>query len=437
MRESHFLDMLRFFRAKNYRSIVDATLDLCYGEGKAPNGYREMESIPFFEDANLKMRVVPALALYGANASGKTNFVRALWAFQNLVINARMETLGANRLHPELETTRFEINFIKNGREYFYAIEYSQERGIKNEILKEGETVVFEISNSELVYSEAVETGLYPREKLIGILKVECKNDKLIQNVSFLSKIARNYPGLNLHISQAFAFIEQDIISCPVNKFHAGEIFDRLSEILPTEDDALKKVEALIKRMDFGIKRIEVDKRIVQITEHGIIGDAKNEIPLFPPRKIEGNKAVFDYFHSFHTDTHGKEVRFNFTEESVGTQVALGLFAFLLYVLKTGRVVFIDELDDSIHSLVFREVVRLFKDKNYNTGNAQIIFTAHNTDLLDSNVLRVSEVGIVNKTLKAGTTLTRLVEFDGIRNVTDFRHRYLNGEFSGIPFPSI
>ncbi len=67
--------------------------------------------------------------------------------------------------------------------------------------------------------------------------------------------------------------------------------------------------------------------------------------------------------------------------------------------------------------------------------NTQLPFSAHNTDLLDRELLRVSEVGIVNKNLKHGSTLKRLCDFNGVRNATNFRKQYLEGRFAGIPFP--
>ena len=69
--------MIAQFKIKNFRSILDMTLDLQYAEGKAPNGYRNSDTFPFLEDATGR-RLVPCLAIFGANASGKTNIVKAM-----------------------------------------------------------------------------------------------------------------------------------------------------------------------------------------------------------------------------------------------------------------------------------------------------------------------------------------------------------------------
>ncbi|MFA7672051.1 MAG: AAA family ATPase, partial [Sphaerochaetaceae bacterium] len=132
-----------------------------------------------------------------------------------------------------------------------------------------------------------------------------------------------------------------------------------------------------------------------------------------------------------------EEVSLPFNNESLGTKKLAPLLALILYVLDNGLVLVIDEIGNSIHSLLLAEMIRLFKDKRYNKSNAQLIFTTHNTDVMDHELMRISEIGIINKTLKKGTTIVRVSDFDGIRNVTRFRKQYLDGRFSGIPFPYI
>lgn len=141
-----------------------------------------------------------------------------------------------------------------------------------------------------------------------------------------------------------------------------------------------------------------------------------------------------DRVYVFHGDGHGREIALDLErDESEGTKVVAGLVGMSLLVLKTGGVLVVDGLDKSIHSLVFREVVRLFKDREYNRHNAQLVFTAHNTDLLDADTLRVSEVGIVDKSQDGGTIVHRISDYRDMRNVLNFRKQYLQGTFQGLP----
>ena len=109
--------MLLNFSIKNFRSIKEAMLDLSFKEGKAPNGYRELEELVFLE-YNKKNRLVPCLAMYGANASGKTNVIKALSVFQQIVIfgiqDGYFSQFMPNKIIPSGNFTSFEVSFFMN-----------------------------------------------------------------------------------------------------------------------------------------------------------------------------------------------------------------------------------------------------------------------------------------------------------------------------------
>jgi len=145
---------------------------------------------------------------------------------------------------------------------------------------------------------------------------------------------------------------------------------------------------------------------------------------------------------SRHKDISGRPVLLNFlTGASAGTQRLAGLVGLFLHALKTGSTLFIDELECSLHPLLMRELVLLFKKRSHNHKGAQLIFTTHNTDILDDTILRVSEIALTRKTPANGTMIRRLSDLKNegvdIRNVTNFRKQYLEGFYSGIPHPAI
>jgi AAA15 family ATPase/GTPase len=143
-----------------------------------------------------------------------------------------------------------------------------------------------------------------------------------------------------------------------------------------------------------------------------------------------------------HQDIAGNPVVLNFIKhESGGTQRLAGLIGLILHALKTGGVFLVDELECSIHPLLMREIVLLFKKRRHNPKGAQLIFTTHNTDILDDSILRLSEIALVRKTVANGTLVRRLVDVknDGvdIRNDTNSRKQYLAGFYSGVPHPAL
>jgi AAA15 family ATPase/GTPase len=429
--------MLISFQVKNFRSIVDTTVSLNYAEGKAPNNYKEEGTLPFLETNSAKKRVVPCLALYGANASGKTNLIRAMFELKHLLKAGIEKSFNPNKLHSNCCSTRFEADFCISKDLFSYCIEYNRE-SIIGESLKKNGKMLFSIEKSQISEAQNITSGSYSIQKLKDILKVECSNVSGIQVYPFLSKIAKQYAGLNADISAAALFFQFHVTVYHSNEFPTGMGIDLLTKSLNDESHAFNKIEELIRKMDFGIKRMEFNREKLQMNKEG-----KFALNIDPDKgepvdiKQSNNESFAEYIHSYHEDTHGKEICFNFNEESDGTQAAFGIIGVILSALENGNIICIDELDRSLHSLVFRKIVSLFKDKRYNTKGAQLIFTAHNTDLLDAEILRVSEIGIVSKNLAQGTVFTRLSEFEDMRNVFNFRKKYLNGEFAGIPFPYI
>ena len=138
-----------------------------------------------------------------------------------------------------------------------------------------------------------------------------------------------------------------------------------------------------------------------------------------------------------HKTAEGGEMLLDIAEESRGTQRLVGLLGKLLAAVRQGKTVLIDEIDDSLHSLLVIELVKLFKKRRLNRCGAQLIFTAHNTDLLAAKILGLSEVGIVSQSGFDGTEILRLTQVPGLRNVDNFRRLYLNGEFGGVPSPYV
>jgi AAA15 family ATPase/GTPase len=413
-------------------------IDLRFGEGKAPNGYRQMMLHPFLETIGTKERFTPIQALYGANASGKTNVIRAIQVLQNIVLahDGIKGKFQPNKITGNLSATCFCLTFFAKTRKFQYTVEYDKEHIIHESLvaLDEKPTNVFEIQDG-IVETSYIVTELYTEKKLQEILRVECTGDKGLQQITFLSKLATNYQGLNDKIAEAYDFFDNSLYVFTRNSFLLSEGIDVLTcQDNKTEIDvAIERITKLIQKLDIGIKQITVERTTCSEEEFKALLPSKTSVYM----RRQDKNICFDSIQTKHIDNDGQEIWFDYKEESAGTQVLAGLLCILLKILDDGAVIFIDELDNSLHSFVFREVVKLFKDKRYNKNNAQLIFTAHNTDLLEDDDVRVSEIGIVSKTASTGTTVTRLSDFEGIRNVLDFRRQYLSGTFSGIPFPYI
>ena len=425
--------MLSAFKIKNFKSILDLNLDFKFDEGKAPNGYKELDTVVFLEPKR-NNRYIPCLSIYGANASGKTNIIKALNTLKT-IITSRIDNLYIpNKINTKYISTMFELSFFIKNKEYTYMIEYNKDT-IISEFLKENNDIVFEITLKKQNFINISEKG-YTEQRLKEIFDVECCDTNKNQKITFLNRIATNYSGLNKTISNIYNSIKEDLEIYPVNMFPLSFGMEKLavSQDYDAINASFEKITSLLRKLDIDIERMQLDRNTTKLTQ-----PIKQLNFSSQPDNISlrDNVLSVDYIYSYHKDIDGNEIKFKFTEESEGTQIVAGLLGVFLSALDRGATLIIDELERSLHPLLLTEVVRLFKDKRYNTNNAQLIFTAHNTDILDADLLRVSEIGVVKKNTKEGTILTRVSAFDGIRNVINFRKQYLNGAFSGIPHPYI
>ncbi len=440
--------MLSLFKVENFRSIQQLSLNLSFAEKRAPAGYQDSESL-FFLEPQKKTRLVPTLAIYGSNASGKSNVLMALKTFAACILNGIQGQFYPNKLQSTSRPVSFDATFVFDSHEYRYQLEYDRETIIR-EIFYVDAQKIFSIAPSDKQFG-GLSTVAYPLERLSEIYRVECCDPQQKQTMTFLSIMGKRYQGLNQGITELCRYISDQFIVLSDNSIHLSRGVNALAAVMAQSDEpeplhsAFEQITTLLESLDIHISRMAMDRTRVML-EHDSkhTKDYLEAPPEFYNRitsvEKEGDSIVLnaDSIHSFHQDNDGNEVEFDFTtEESSGTQIVAGLLGIFLAALKTGGTVIVDELDRSLHPLLLIQLIRLFKEKRYNENNAQLIFTVHNTDILDVGLMRISEVGIISKTIQDGTELVRISDFKDINNVASFRRQYLNGQFAGIPFPYI
>ena len=240
-------------------------------------------------------------------------------------------------------------------------------------------------------------------------------------------------PGLSREVLSAREFLISDLLFVDrnVDYYNGIEMLALTYEGAPEErrQAALALISKYLQKLDVRILGLNLIKKSA--------GD-ENDLHWRRRSWTTSRYSSEDYhLKTLHKAESGQYIWFDLQSESEGTQQLIGMLGALLTAVRLGKTVLIDELDDSLHSLLLQELVKLFKEKRINETAAQIVFTLHNTDLLAANFLGVSEVAIVNQVGYFGTRVMRLVDLPGIRNGSDFRRRYLRGDFGGIPFPCV
>jgi len=438
--------MLSKITIKNFKSIETLVLDLSYAEGSAPNRYKKSNILSFIEPTSKsKDRLVSIMNIYGANASGKSNIIHALFCFHK-IFSEGMKTLPpmfkVNKLKNLGNNSSIKLEFFIKKKKYIYTLEYNQFSITKEQLLVENEEL-FSIKNSKGDF-KGLEIENFDNNNIKKRFEVSCLSqleNKKIQINTFLSSIVLDLPSLNTKLNLVNKYLKEDVFIALNNDISAPFSIDQLARSNKESDidKAFDRISEFIKRLDIDIERFKYERNKDVLSKYQI-NENEYQIPNIPPNKFisinkKDNLIRISEIKSFHKNTEGNEITFSFHEESVGTQLSFGLIGTILRTLDKGGIFVIDELDRSLHSLLLKSLIKIFKDKEYNKNGAQLISTLHNTDVLDDNIYKISEFAFINKNIKQGSFIKRLSDFEGIRNDMNFRDRYLDGLYSGIPYP--
>ncbi|HJJ36577.1 MAG TPA: ATP-binding protein [Methanocorpusculum sp.] len=409
--------MLLDFRFTNYKSFKNtAELDLTA---------TKVTEYPHHVVETAGEKVLKTAAIYGANASGKTNIYDALNYMKYYVIHSFAfggDTPEGNRspqltLSPFLfdsesrdaETT-FEIWFTIPGddKEYTYNYGFSlQKETVTEEWLNYKTRTGREFKS--IFHREADKLPEYYAfpEKLRENLNISLNNATLLVSLGAKLKIEK--------LEKIYAWFTRLILLNFGNPLDNMLISRRMPPGFEKNEDVRKNVAEYINTFDGAIAGFTVET-------------VKN------PDASEG----FIIYAQHRDAGTGELISMPFQEESAGTQKMFAIYSPLQTVLDSGGVLFIDELNDRLHPLLVRNLIQTFIDPDRNKNNAQLIFTAHDVWQLDAGLLRRDEIWFTEKGADGETSLYSLVDFKGengdkIRNDENILKNYLKGKYGAIP----
>lgn len=413
--------MLVEFRTKNFRSLRDEQLlSLVASTDKTL-----LDTHALGTGLKAAPHLLKSAVVYGANASGKSNLIKALQYMRGVVLESAALQPGQtfDRLQPfKLDAnspgqpTEFEVTFILDGVRYQYGFAMTSQR-IVSEYL--------------LVYKAFKPQRWFERH-------FDVESDKDVYEYGPSLKGAKNlWEGATrpnaLFLSMAVQ-LNSDALR-PVFDWFANRlvIFNEQSPLSPQFSVQMLKQETRRKAMcdflraaDISIADIEVATK--QSTVHTINFD-------FATGKREehvGEQAVDEVkFH--HVTEHGKAV-LDLADESSGTRNLLFLTGPILDILSKGLTLVVDELDTSLHTLLVQALVRLFHRPEANSGGAQLVFTTHDTSLLDAyGLFRRDQIWFVEKRPDQSSALYPLINFSPRKNEA-LERGYLQGRYGALPF---
>lgn len=433
--------MLENIHIHNFKCISDLTIDLSYKE-KAPVGYKKSTELYFYE-LKIKNRGSPVFAMYGANGSGKSTIIKAIQCFKKIIVKGiEKKYYVPNRIidnDSSLTYTEVSIAFWKESNKFEYSIKFNEDTIIE-EALTSNRKEIFCIKDSELL--NVISNDIDARNEF----SKRCINAKSHKQIkTFLYTIPDLLPGINKVLIDAKEYILKDL--CIYNSNNEQCYISGINNLASTysgtheekQKAAINCIVDYLGRLDSGIVGLTVNKtlmhdRIRQLKNNADYANFLSQKLVFEKGTEDQNVYIYDAY-TLHKTINGNIVNFGINSESDGTKILIGLLGEFLTAIRTGKVILIDELDESLHSLLVKELVNLFKTKRINENGAQIIFTAHNPEILD--ILNPNGVGIVNYRKSKGSVVTKISEFGIKVKKGSLRDSYLKGTFGGIPFPYV
>lgn len=418
--------MIEEFSFGNFWSFKDIqTLNLTAAKIKSSNTQLDVNNIiPIKEDLSL----LKSKAIYGANASGKSNSIKALVTFIRIIKDSVREEKALSLIDSfQLSTetidkpTFFQLIFRVDKTRYRYGFE-ADENSIKSEWLystpNKREQNLFIRENDKIIdiNQKHFEEGY----KFISLMEDESDGQIFRDNSLFLSSLASfGFGKLSKKIIKSISSIS--IIS---GLGHSG-MYGIAGESL---NDAIKKKFILdfLKTADIGIEDLEA----IEISKEDLPDNVEEEIR----NDLKKGKIIVSS-RSMYNEDNKTERKANFSfgmQESEGTKKMFELSPFIYRSLKEGTPLIIDEFDSRFHPLLTKRIVELYNSNK--NKNSQLIFTTHDTNLLSSELLRRDQIDFVEKDKYGSSHLYTLVEIKGVRNNASFEKEYIQGKYGAIPF---
>lgn len=438
--------MLLDFRATNFRSIDgEVALNLV-----STREQRFSERLPELK-RRYRKRVNPVAALFGANASGKSNILSAVEALKFFVLYPPRAdeplTYQPFRLRETAsqEPTRFEVLFEHEGYIYEYTVAFNRDKILEESLTKflsQSEQILYRRDpsdkNNPLYLPTLAHQGV-DGDRVRSALELTALNMPLASQVAALAIDAS--PELQSALDELL------VVRRWISKlwiYRAGD-FDigRDPTGLPHWRELITQIDAGISgvaAMPVSLSSLELSQSrrdsFVQALSNGVDTiDLELETGRYELEMVDEELVAKRLLLKHAGEDPSNPVPLHWFQESDGTKAAvrlLGLFAILSHP-DSGWVVLIDEIDRSFHTELSRALLRGFLDSASADSRSQLIFTTHDLLLMDPDLFRRDEMWIVEKDYKGRTELIPLSDYDGIRKDADIRKHYLQGRFGGVP----
>lgn len=415
--------MILEFSIENYRSFKkECTLSLVAEASKSKS-----DNVFEHQMANGdSVRLLKSAVLYGANASGKSNLLKALQALRNMAGHLGRAGEPIRWYDPFLfdtasqnAPTRFILSFVgPSNFKYIYSLLFNG-----TEIIEES-LDYFPKSQRKNLFTRPIAKS---NDGLIHTVKMgqdtALKTLKVLKNQTVISKFGTDFP---------------DEFFTPIYLYFKDEltIMRNINSNRRTVEEKIYESPRLQNRLSNLIKIADTKIEEIIVKKNEENGENEGIADVFEIAKRRLYQRTYDSLgkHVMYKNYERiGEVELPFDQESKGTNVLFVMGAEILEKLERGGVFLVDEIDTSLHPKLAKFLVMLFQHPISNPHNAQLIFTTHETTFLDKDIFRKDQIWLAEKNEFGESELLSVQDFDGVREDTPFEKWYLAGKFGGIP----
>jgi len=414
--------MLIEFSVANFRSFQERQN---FSMAKA-SGQELGDTNTFKVKAANEFDLLRSAAIYGPNAGGKTNLLRAVRAMKEVVLHSAGKQRGdllpvepfRLNLATQQQPSEFEMIFIVDGVRYQYGFTATSDRVHEEWLLaypRKRPQRWFGRSWDAIKQRYDWELG----SNLTGEKHLWQKSTR--DNALFLSTAVQ----LNSQqLQPIYDWFKTTLRTGQVGGWGVG-----FSASMCGGAEKARVVNFL-KAADLGISNIEVDEELFDPDK--LPDDMPESIKENLAKEMSGKK--FLDIKTIHETAEGNKVIFDLNDESDGTQRFFGFAGPWLDCLENGYVLFIDELHDNLHPKLVQFLVQLFHSSETNPKNAQLVFTTHETSILNQDVFRRDQIWFCEKDTSQATQLYPLTDFSPRKGRENLELSYLSGRYGALPF---
>ncbi|MFK7971792.1 MAG: ATP/GTP-binding protein [Bacteroidia bacterium] len=415
--------------------------------------YKRLQSLADHKYAiNDNFSLLKLASLYGANGAGKSNLVKALYLFQQFIEEGK-KPFGLNNSHfkfsDKSEKQVFAVEFVQEEIPFYYGIELQNGIIATEELFVSGlgsakDELIFERKTSNSGKIEVRFSDDFEQDEKSQILKTVLLEEFFKPDEPILKFVANRDNKFLQKSKKAFRWFADTLniltpSSKPIALPHLIDIDERLREY----------ANEMMSSFDIGISSLESEKKRLEDflgeDDDDLVYKLKEQLANSPLKMLngvskkgdeiiiveEGDETWVKQLKLNHNQLHGEKVLFDLDEESDGTIRLLDFIPAFREILTSKKVYIVDEIERSIHPLLIKELIKKFSLDNSTKG--QLIFTTHESNLLDQAIFRQDEIWFAEKNKLGSTDLYSLSKFKEHKTL-DVQKGYLTGRYGGIPF---